>query len=71
MSRNASQTLPVYLFPEVSEVGNHICLIFVRLDLYQNSILEGSKSLPVDLFPEFLRSRNSGPGEGGLGRVAE
>ena len=68
---NASQTLPVYLFPEVYEVENHQCLILFRLDLYENPILEGSKRLPVYLFPECLRSQNGGPGEGGLGRVAE
>ena len=71
MSGNASQTLPVYLFPEVYEVEHHQFLILFRLDPYENPILEGFKRLPVYLFPEFLRSQNGGPGEGGLGRVAE
>ena len=68
VSGNASQTLPVYLFPEVYEVGNHELLILFHLDLYENPILEGSTRLPVYLFPEVLRSQNCGPGEGGWGR---
>ena len=45
--------------------------ILFGLDVYEKPILEGSKRLLVYLFPERLRSKNGGPGEGELGRVAE